>query len=108
MGLLRFNLAALIPYLLVPFGLTLGIAISYAINAEPHLRWDNPVRFMPVLLGPGLGVILGLFIRNGIILHYYENPLSDPDPANLEAILNAAEKPRRKKTKGRKEDFYDE
>lgn len=67
-----FNLAGLIPYFTTPLALGLGFIVSYVI--EPNaVSWENPKRYMPVLLGPGLGIVFECVIRQVITGSYYRN-----------------------------------
>ncbi|MDB5390447.1 MAG: hypothetical protein JWM11_6093 [Planctomycetaceae bacterium] len=93
---MRFNLAGLIPYIGVPLGLVIGVIISFVIEPDQNLAWDNPKRYMPVLLAPAVGVIFGLFIRYAIIGDYYLDPFPERDEQALERILE--ERPTRKRT----------
>ena len=68
-----FNLAGLIPYAAVPFGLAAGYAISFLIEPNPNIGFGAPSRYVPVLLGGGLGALLGLVVRHSIIGEYYRD-----------------------------------
>lgn len=68
-----FNFAGLIPYLGVPVGLAAGYAISFVIEPNPNIGFGAPSRYVPVLLGGGLGALLGLVVRHSIIGEYYRD-----------------------------------
>ncbi len=102
---MRFSLAGLIPYLSVPVGVVIGVIVTFVIESDPHISWEKPVRYMPVLLAPALGVIIGLFIRYAIIGEYYADPFPERDEQALDRILeewvSGKPKSRKKNTRRR-------
>ena len=108
-ALYMFNMAGLIPYVLVPVGFIIGIIVSYSINGQRDLGWDAPVRFMPMLPGPALGVLLGIVIRFAIILHHYvDDEFSEAELETAQQFAQRAGKPRKKKSRKRQRVLNDE
>ncbi len=98
-----FNLAGLIPYILFVLGLIIGLIVSFALNPDTQLKWDSPVRFMPILLGPGGGVFLGVMIRYAIVLHHYEDyEYSEAEIEAAQQFAARADKPQKKKSSKRR------
>ena len=97
-----FNLAGLIPYIFVPVGLLVGLIVSLVIQPDP-VGWGAQVRWVPLLLAPGLGVLMGLVIRFIIIGHHYVDfEVSQEEYDAAQQLLQRAEKPRKKKSAKRR------
>ena len=97
------TLAGLIPFLAVPVGLVLGLIITFLINPDVNAGWHLPERYVPVLLCPGVAVVIGRIIAGAIIDGYYldNSPFHNNRKAIDRIIADSRRKPRRKRPRPR-------